>query len=182
MPKCFQKFASTRVIIDCTEIKTQMPKSLVLNSQLFSHFKGANTFEGLIGIALHGLVTFVSSLYTGCMSDVEITKLCGLLDLLEEGDCVMADKGFTIDKLVKEKKSSLNIPPFLKSCQQFSPDDVSKTQEIAAVRIHVERAIARIKSFHLFSSPIPLTLVGSVNQLWTVASLLTNFQGPLINE
>ena len=183
MPKCFhKKFASTRVIIDCTEVKTQIPKSLVLNSQLYSHYKGANTLKCLIGIAPHGAVTFVSSLYTGCMSDVEITKLCGIIDLLEEGDTVMADKGFTIEKLVQEKSASLNIPPFLQSCRQFTPSDVSKTQEIAAVRIHVERAIARIKTFHLFSTPIPLALVGTVNQLWTVAALLTNFQGPLIIE
>lgn len=183
MPQSFkEKYGDTRVIIDCTEIRTQIPKSLVLNSQLYSHYKGANTFKGLIGIAPHGLVTFVSALYTGCMSDVEITKLCGIIDLLEEGDSVMADKGFTIEKLLKEKNVSLNIPPFLSSNTQFTPTQVAQTQEIAKVRIHVERSIARIKQYHIFSSPIPLTLAGSINQIWTVAALLTNFQGPLINE
>ena len=114
MPDSFKhKYACTRVIIDCTEIRTQVPKSLVLNSQLYSHYKGANTFKGLIGIAPHGLITFISKLYTGCMSDVEITKLCGIIDLLEPGDSVMADKGFTIDKMLQEKNVSLNIPPFL---------------------------------------------------------------------
>ena len=183
MPESFKpKYADTRVIIDCTEIRTQVPKSLVLNSQLYSHYKGANTFKALIGIAPHGLVTFVSKLYTGCMSDVEITKLCGLVDLLECNDSVMADKGFTIDKILKEKNVSLNIPPFLSTSQTFTPAQVSETQEIAKVRIHVERSIARIKVNHFFSSPIPLSLTGSINQLWTVAALLTNFQGPLINE
>ena len=182
MPQSFKpKYQSTRVIIDCTEIKTQVPKSLVLKSQTYSHYKGAHTFKGLIGIAPHGLITFVSSLYTGCMSDVEITKLCGILDLLEPGDSVMADKGFTIEKLLEEKNVSLNMPPFLRSNNQFTRDEITKTQEIASVRIHVERAIARIKTYQLFSAPIPLTVAGSMNQLWTVASLLANFQGPLIN-
>ena len=108
MPHCFkEKYSSTRAIIDCTEIKSQTPKSLVLNSQLYSHYKGANTFKGLIGIAPHGVVTFVSPLYTGCMSDVEITQLSGILDLFEEGDSCMADKGFTIEKLLKEKNAHL---------------------------------------------------------------------------
>jgi hypothetical protein len=183
MPQSFKKkYASTRVIIDCTEIKTQMPKSLVLNSQMYSHYKGANTFKGLIGIAPHGVVTFVSSLYTGCMSDVEITQLCGILDLFEENDSCMADKGFTIERFLKEKNCTLNIPPFLSSDHQFTPSQVAETQEIAKVRIHVERAIQRIKLYHLFSSPIPLSLTGTINQLWTVAALLTNFQNPLINE
>ena len=89
MPDCFKElYPNTRVIIDCTEIRTQQPSSLVLvlNSQLYSHYKGTYTFKCLIGIAPHGAVTFVSSLYTGCMSDVEITKLSGILDLLEPED------------------------------------------------------------------------------------------------
>ena len=40
MPEQFkEKFASTRVIIDCTEIKCQMLTSLLLNSELFSSYK-----------------------------------------------------------------------------------------------------------------------------------------------
>ena len=41
LPDSFEpKYSNTKVIIDCTEIKTQVPKSLVLNSQLHSHCKG----------------------------------------------------------------------------------------------------------------------------------------------
>ena len=37
MPDCFKElYPNTRVIIDCTEIRTQQPSSLVLNSQLRS--------------------------------------------------------------------------------------------------------------------------------------------------
>ena len=183
MPLAFkEKYASTRVIIDCTEIKCQVPKSLVLNSQLYSTYKSSNTFKGLIGIAPSGHVTFISSLYTGGMSDVEITNDCGLLDLLEEGDSVMADKGFTLYKVLKQRNVGLNIPPFLHCNQQFTSAEVAETQQIAAVRIHVERAIERIKRFKIFSSPIPLSLTGSINQIWTVSAMLTNFKKPLIRE
>jgi hypothetical protein len=184
LPSTFKgtKYEHTRVIIDCTEIKIQVPSSLILNSQTYSSYKSANTMKCLIGIAPHGAVTFVSPLYTGCMSDVEITRICGLLDLLEEGDVVMADKGFTIRKDCEARKASLNIPPFLKQNAQFTPGEVAETQEIATLRIHVERAIQRVKDNNLFKSVIPLSMVGTVCQLWTIAVLLTNFQGPLIIE
>ena len=40
MPADFKdKYPSTRVIIDCTKIRCQMPKSLRLNSELFSSYK-----------------------------------------------------------------------------------------------------------------------------------------------
>ena len=47
------------------------------------------------------------------------------------------------------------------------------------VRIHVERAIRRIKEYHIFDSDVPLSTLGSINQLYTVVCLLTTFQGPL---
>ena len=39
-------------------------------------------------------MTFVSDLYSGSVSDKELTRRSGLLDLLEEGDSVMTDRGF----------------------------------------------------------------------------------------
>lgn len=40
MPEVFKdKYPSTRVIIDCTEIKREMPSSLLLNTELFSSYK-----------------------------------------------------------------------------------------------------------------------------------------------
>ena len=55
-----------------------------------------------------------------------------------------------------------------------------KTKTIASLRIHVERAIRRVKGYHFFDSDVPLSTLGSVNQLYSIACLLTNFQGPLI--
>jgi hypothetical protein len=71
---------------------------------------------------------------TGCISDVEITKLSCLLDLLEAGDDVMADKGFTLRKILSERDVTLNIPPFLSS-----GSEIRETEQIARLRIHVER-------------------------------------------
>jgi len=72
---------------------------------LYSSYKSHTTLKGLVGIAPHGAITFVSSLYTGGISDKEITRCSGILDLLEEGDSVMADKGFDIEEVLNKKKS-----------------------------------------------------------------------------
>lgn len=131
---------------------------------------------------LHGALTFVSSLYTGCMSDVEITKLSGLLNLLDQGDSIMADKGFVLNKVLEGTGISINTPPFLMSQGQFTLQEVEETQAIAKLRIHIERHIRRVKEFHIFDGVIPLSMVGTINQIWTVANLLTLFRGPLVKE
>ena len=153
MPEDFKKkYPSTRVIIDCTEIRCQMPSSLHLNGELFSSYKHHTTFKGLIGISPGGAVTFVSQLYTGSISDREIVIRSGFLKLpFQNNDSVMADKGFTIDDVLPIGVS-LNIPPFL--------------------GIHVERAINKIKNFHIWDSVIPLSQVGIANQMWSVCAVL----------
>ena len=58
MPKSFKgRYKSTRVIIDCTEVRCQMPSSLQLNWELFSAYKNHTTFKGLVGISPSGAVT-----------------------------------------------------------------------------------------------------------------------------
>ena len=180
MPEIFAQFPKTRVILDCTELFVQAPSSLNLNSELYSHYKGHDTYKCLIGISPGGLVTFISSLYAGGISDKQITARSGVLDLLEPGDQVMVDKGFTIEDLLRPLGCSLVIPPFLTANRsQFTKEETEQTQTIARLRVHVERAIRRIKEYHLFDGTLPISLAGSVNQLWTVCCILTNFQGPL---
>ena len=57
------------------------------------------------------LFSFVSDLYAGRSSDKQITNDCGVLDLLEAGDSVMADKGFEIAGDLPQGVT-LNIPLF----------------------------------------------------------------------
>ena len=182
MPEQFkEKYPSTRIIIDCTEVKCQMPCSLRLNSELFSSYKNHTTLKALVGITPGGALSFVSQLYTGHISDREIVLRSGFLDQkFENGDAVMADKGFTVQDLLPPGVG-LNIPPFLGSQGQMSPEDVVKTQSIASLRVHVERAINKIKNFHIWDGIVPLNLFGVVNQMWTVCAVLCNLQKPIIS-
>lgn len=160
MPETFKpKYNDTRIIIDCTEIKVEMASSLVLKSQTYSNYKSTNTLKGLVGIAPNGNITFLSQLYTGSISDREITERCGILKMqFEKDDLIMADKGFDIQDLLDPLDVYVNTPPFLHMQDQMSSEDVLETQEIAAQRIHVERAINKIKNFHIFDRVIPLSL------------------------
>ena len=63
----------------------------------------------MVGITQLGAFSFISKLWTGSTSDTHITRESGLLDLLEEGDHAMTDRGFTIMDLLT-KKVVLNIP------------------------------------------------------------------------
>ena len=128
MPECFKAvYPSTRVILDCTEIKIQTPSALSLNSEFYSHYKGTTTFKCLIGISPAGCVTYISSLFAGSISDTSITRQCGIVPLLENGDSVMADKGFIIEDMLAERGSKLNIPPFLTKYDQFTKEEVEDT-------------------------------------------------------
>ena len=165
MPADFkEKYPSTRVIIDCTEIRCQMPKSLCFNSELFSSYKNHTTLKVLVGISPGGGITFISQLYTGHISSTEIVMPSGFLNLpFARGDSVMADKGFTVQDLLP-LGVCLNIPPFLGNKGQITPEEVMQTQQIASLRIHVERAINKIKNFHIWDSVVPFTLFSVVNQ------------------
>lgn len=182
MPADFKiNYSFTRVIIDCTEVRCQMPSSLHLNGELFNNYKNHTTLKSLVGISPGGAITFISQLYTGSISDREIVIRSGFLDLpFSNGDSVMADKGFTIEDLLP-LGVSLNIPPFLGGSNQMAAKDVVKTQEIASLRIHIERAINKIKNFHVWDKVIPLHQFGLVNQMWSVCAFLCNAQCNIIS-
>ena len=49
LPKSFSKFPTTRIIIDCTEIKVQKPTGPSAQKVTWSDYKSSNTFKLLVG-------------------------------------------------------------------------------------------------------------------------------------
>lgn len=182
MPLIFKElYPSTRCIIDATEIFIQKPQNPTAQQLTFSNYKNHNTFKALIAISPSGAISYVSDLFGGNISDKELTTQCGLLDYLEVGDSVMADRGFNISELLDTKGVTLNIPPKLTDPSgQLSGADRVKTRRIASVRVHVERAIGRIKNFNILES-VPNSMHNVANQIFYVCALMTNFHPTLID-
>ncbi|GFN87528.1 THAP domain-containing protein 2 [Plakobranchus ocellatus] len=93
-----------RVIIDATEFYLQKPGNPTQQQASFSNYKNNNTLKALIGIAPSGAISFISDLWLGGISDQYLTRRSGLLEKLEAGDTVLADRGFTSLQEECEKK------------------------------------------------------------------------------
>ena len=134
-------------MIDATEIFVEKPSLPNLQQMTFSNYKNSNTYKGLVGISPSGAITFVSNLFSGAMSDKELTRRNGILLLLEKGDSVMADWGFDIEEDLIPLGVRLNILPFLRGKTQLNERELTETHSIASVCIHVERAMESIKNY-----------------------------------
>ena len=154
-----------------------MPSNPTAQQLTFSNYKNRNTLKSLIGITPSGAVCFVSDLYGGNIFDKKLTAECGILKLLESGDAIMADRGFTIEDILPAGVT-LNVPPRLNESGQLTENERSTTR-IASIRIHVERAIEWIKNYQILHN-IPNTIHNSVNQTFFVCAILTNFLPPLV--
>lgn len=86
LPKSFRNFKRCRCIIDCTEIFIDRPTNLTTRAQTWSNYKHSNTIKYLIGISPAGAITFISSGWGGRVSDKQITRESGILNLLEQND------------------------------------------------------------------------------------------------
>ena len=139
LPSCFSNFSNCRIILDCTEIQCEVPNNMESQSATFSHYKQRHTFKGLIGVAPNGEITYASGLFPGSTSDKQIVRHCGILNLMEPGDLIIADKGFLIQSILSPNVY-LNLPPFLTNFQ-FTKSQTELTVRIARSRIHVEQAI-----------------------------------------
>ena len=65
------------------------------------------------------------------MADFEMTKLCGIIDLLKNGDSLIADKSFALQNVLNGTGIEVNIPPVVISNGQFTAQEEEETQTMA---------------------------------------------------
>jgi hypothetical protein len=175
LPESFKDYGNTRCIIDCTEFQVEKPFRPAAQRLTWSNYKHNNTTKVLVATMPSGAIVFKSKLYVGSISDKEIVKKSGFLDKVEEENDIRADRGFNIRDLLLPKKATLNMPSFSHG-KQLTQKAVQKSRKIASVRVHVERAIGRIKSFRLVRGVISLKVRFILNQILTIICVLCNLQ------
>lgn len=181
MPLSFQRnYPRTTCIIDCAESAMQRATNPDSRSDTFSQYKSRNTVKYLVAVAPNGVIMFISDAYAGRSSDKFITMDSGFLDYLRAGDEVMADRGFTIRDLLNERKVSLNIPAFTYRRNQLTNEETTRTRRVANVRIHVERAIQRLKIFKILSQTVPISMSPKLDNILTICAGLVNLRSALI--
>ena len=122
------------------------------------------------------------------MSDKHLTANSGFLNHLHHGDLVLADRGFDIADDLALHGASLAIPPYTKGKLQLSQREVETSRALSRVRIHVERAIGRVKHYRILQSTLPITLIkrpsdseyASIDKILMVCAALCNLHPPLI--
>ncbi|XP_020910891.1 uncharacterized protein LOC110248685 [Exaiptasia diaphana] len=168
-----------RCTIDCTEIFIERPRDLKLRALTWSDYKKNNTVKFLVGIAPNGMINFLSKAWGGRTSDRHITIESGFLNKLEPGDLILADRGFTIREDILLRGATLTIPPPSSGLEQMTNKDVKSTKVIANSRIHVERAIGRMKHFEIVNNTLSITLLPVIDDIVIVCACLCNLLPPL---
>ncbi|KAL3174915.1 hypothetical protein MRX96_010944 [Rhipicephalus microplus] len=138
-----------------------MPPEVIEQVNCWSSYRSNFTLKFLADVAPSGFISYVSEVFGGCASDTYITANCGLLDLLEEDDLVLADKGFPHIRYDLESRK------------------VARKYKIAYHRIHVERCIQRIKVFNILSGRLPQELRSHVDKIVSMCCRLANMQKPI---
>jgi len=122
-------------------------------------------------------------MYGGRASDKYITA--DSRDLLNYahmmGGKVMCNKGFAGTYRMNPLGVELIMPSSKGADRlQFTSAEISQSANISRCRVHVERIIQRIKSFHIFDSDLKQTQKHVAEHMSTVCAYLTNFQRPIL--
>jgi len=172
--KCFKAFKNFGMVLDTTSIHIQTPYHYRQQGNTHSPYKGACVVNFLVGIRGGGSISYVSDGFEGGISDRSLLEMSGLKELLEPGDLILVDRGFNVQDKMDEIGVKVLHPPFLGKRTKLTREEVLLTRTIAVSRIHVERAIRKVKCFHLLKR-ITNKMLPIVSQLFFVAACISNF-------
>ena len=173
-------YPKLRGTLDCSETFIQRLRDLLLQATTWSDYKHYNKFKYLVAIAPNANISFVLAAWVGRASDRYTVQQCSLLNLIDPGDTILADRGLTIQEDLLYRPASLVIPPSSTGKTQMTTENVLKTKRIANSRRHVERAINRLKWFGFLGSIVPLTLMLLFDDILIICSAFYNLLPPLV--
>lgn len=169
------------VVWDATNTDLEAPSDPDVNHATYSQYYGDNVTKSLIGTSCTGAIILASLALPGCIGDPLQTKVSPLaLGMMEKGDDAMADKGFTVHDTLFELGSGTHMPPkHHGGIFKFRPELGELSVKIANKRIHVERAMKRIKAYSFLKRVVAVTMWDLVSHAVFVVFMLSNLQPPL---
>ena len=123
--------------------------------------------------------SFISVSCEQGLRDEEIVQASGFLNLLQPGDCVMANKGFNIQDLLALHDVRLIAPPIMAE-NKVSARASTATRRDARARVHMERMIRKPKCYRILRGVIHLSLKGYITSIVNVCAALVNMQPSVI--
>lgn len=159
LPTAFRyNYSNVTDILDCFEIQVQSSRNAEHRAITYSSYKGGTTLKFLICISPDCYTMFLSRGYGGRIGDTTLTLDCGYFAGLTHRNNVMADRGFKgLEAALAAMGVKLVRPPSVFGGKAMSKEDCTEGKKIAALRIHVERVIGKMRFFY-FSLPTPLFL------------------------
>ncbi len=136
-----------------------------------------------MGITPTGVITFISLPYGGNTSDRHKAEV-ELLHKIEPGDAVMVDRWFNIGDLLLQRTAKLHMPPLTRKKEDgtgraLNAQERVITRVVASLRVHVERAIERMKNIKILSGQINHKLWPLLHQILVIVAVFCNFMPPL---
>lgn len=187
MPQNFyEKFPSTRVILDATECPIQKPSNVNNQATTWSTYKHRNTVKAMIGCTPRGAISYISDAFGGSTSDRQIIERSDLLKpdkhMFEPGDSIMADRGIMVQDLFASQDVYVNTPTMLKGRSQLDPEEIVRDRRVASKRIHIERVIGLAKKFKILKRELCQSKVPLASRILFVCFAITNFRNSIVDK
>lgn len=141
-PSSFSWFTSWRIVINCSDVKVADQALIGQQNASYSSYR-----DTIVGVTPSAIITFVSKLYPGSISDKAIVQQWGLLNHLAARNMIQTDKVFLIQDILPNGVL-FNIPPFLNNCV-FNKSEAKAKKSFVTARIRMKRAYARLKDFKI---------------------------------
>ena len=78
------------------------------------------------------------------------------------------------------KYCTLSVPPGARTKSQMTKEECKTTKQIANLRIHVERAINRLKTYRILKTVLPISLLHHADNIVKTCAALCNIKPVLI--
>ena len=87
-----------------------------------------------------------------------------------------------VEEELATRGAVLRIPAFTRGKKQRTAKGIDIFRQIAHVRIHVERVIARLKQFKISNTTIPIPQVGFTDNIMVSIAGIINLNASVVNK